>query len=70
METFKITRTFNAPRDLVWQVYTQQEHMAHWFGPKGFTMWLSGGGVRMHQRLTNNSAKPASGPEYSVPATG
>ena len=27
-------------------------------------------GVRMHQRLTNNSAKPASGPEYSVPATG
>ena len=30
----------------------------------------SGGGVRMHQRLTNSSAKPASGPEYSVPATG
>ena len=29
-----------------------------------------GGGVRMHQRLTNNSAKPASGPEFSVPATG
>src|SRR5664279_1411568 len=28
------------------------------------------GGVRMHQRFTNNSAKPASGPEYSVPATG
>ena len=24
----------------------------------------------MHQRLTNSSAKPASGPEYSVPATG
>src|SRR5207237_9575391 len=30
----------------------------------------SGGGVRMHQRLSNNSAKPASGPECSVPATG
>src|SRR5690606_2205502 len=29
-----------------------------------------GGGVRMHQRLTKSSAKPASGPEYSVPATG
>src|SRR5271154_6558605 len=28
------------------------------------------GGVRMHQRPTNSSAKPASGPEYSVPATG
>ena len=29
-----------------------------------------GGGVRMHQRLTKSSAKPASGPECSVPATG
>src|ERR1700689_5303567 len=28
------------------------------------------GGVRLHQRPTNNSAKPASGPECSVPATG
>ena len=28
------------------------------------------GGVRMHQRFSNNSAKPASGPECSVPATG
>src|SRR6476469_319975 len=27
-------------------------------------------GVRMHQRCRNNVAKPASGPEYSVPATG
>ena len=27
-------------------------------------------GVRMHQRLTKSSAKPASGPEFSVPATG
>src|SRR6266550_111933 len=28
------------------------------------------GGVRMHQRPTKSSAKPASGPECSVPATG
>src|SRR5258706_13201791 len=28
------------------------------------------GGVRMHQRLMNNSAKPESGPESSGPATG
>ena len=28
------------------------------------------GGVRMHQRPSNNSAKPASGPECSVPAIG
>jgi uncharacterized protein YndB with AHSA1/START domain len=35
---FVITRTLRAPRALVWQLYTQQEHMAHWFGPQGFTM--------------------------------
>ena len=28
------------------------------------------GGVRMHQRLWKSVAKPASGPECSVPATG
>src|SRR6516165_10292325 len=28
------------------------------------------GGVRMHQRLMKSSAKPESGPECSVPATG
>src|SRR5208282_6241176 len=28
------------------------------------------GGVRIHQRLTKREAKPASGPERSVPATG
>ena len=31
---------------------------------------VSGGGVRMHQRFSNSVAKPASGPECSVPATG
>ena len=31
---------------------------------------VPGGGVRMHQRPWNSSAKPASGPECSVPATG
>lgn len=37
-QELQITRTVNAPRDLVWQVYTQPEHLAHWWGPKGFTM--------------------------------
>jgi hypothetical protein len=31
---------------------------------------VPGGGVRMHQRSSKSSAKPASGPECSVPATG
>ena len=32
-----ITRTFNAPRDLVWQAWTDPKHMAQWWGPRGFT---------------------------------
>jgi uncharacterized protein YndB with AHSA1/START domain/ketosteroid isomerase-like protein len=32
-----ITREFAAPRDLVWKVWTQPEHIAKWWGPRGFT---------------------------------
>jgi len=32
-----ITRIFNAPRALVWQVWTEPQHIAQWWGPKGFT---------------------------------
>jgi uncharacterized protein YndB with AHSA1/START domain len=35
---FVITREFNAPKDLVWKAYTEAEHLAHWWGPKGFKM--------------------------------
>ncbi len=33
-EAFVITRTFNAPRELVWKVCTEPAHMQHWMGPK------------------------------------
>ncbi len=32
-----ITRTFNAPRELVWKVWTEAKHIEQWWGPKGFT---------------------------------
>ena len=32
-----ITRIYDAPRDLVWQAWTDVKHMARWWGPKGFT---------------------------------
>jgi len=35
---FVIARTFDAPRDLVWQAWTQRDALVQWFGPKGFTM--------------------------------
>ena len=35
---FVISRTFEAPRDRVWQAWTERERLMQWFGPKGFTM--------------------------------
>ena len=32
-----ITRTFDAPRELVWQAWTETERLVRWWGPKGFT---------------------------------
>ena len=31
------TRTFDAPRDLVFKMWTDPKHIAQWWGPKGFT---------------------------------
>ena len=35
--TLSITRLLDAPRDLVWEVWTNPEHIKHWWGPEGFT---------------------------------
>jgi uncharacterized protein YndB with AHSA1/START domain len=32
-----ITRVFDAPRDLVFEVWTNPDHLARWWGPNGFT---------------------------------
>ena len=45
-----ITRIFNAPRELVYEVWTKPEHVNKWWGPDGFTntqkeMDLKPGGV-------------------------
>lgn len=32
-----IVRTFNAPREAVWQAWTEAERLMRWWGPKGFT---------------------------------
>ena len=31
-----ITRVFDAPRELVWKVWTDPEHIKHWSGPRQF----------------------------------
>lgn len=32
-----ITRLLNAPRELVFEAWTNPEHLIHWWGPRGFT---------------------------------
>jgi len=32
-----LTRMVNAPRELVWQAWTDPKHVAAWWGPRGFT---------------------------------
>ena len=33
--TLSLKRTFNAPISLVWEAWTQPEHIANWWSPKG-----------------------------------
>lgn len=32
---FVISRRFDAPRDLLFRVWTERDHLVHWWGPKG-----------------------------------
>lgn len=36
-----IERVFDAPRDLVWEAWTNPEHVAQWWGPNGFTTTIT-----------------------------
>lgn len=33
-----MSRLLNAPRELVWEVFTDPKHLANWWGPFGFTI--------------------------------
>ncbi|HZZ20270.1 MAG TPA: SRPBCC domain-containing protein [Opitutaceae bacterium] len=54
---FTISRIFDAPRQLVWDAWTQAERLAGWWGPKGFTIKvakldLSPGGTFHYSMVT------------------
>lgn len=59
---FLISRTVNAPRDLVWKVWTENEHLKQWFGPKGVpirecTLDLRVGGMFHYVMITPNGSE-------------
>jgi uncharacterized protein YndB with AHSA1/START domain len=43
---FVISRTFAAPRDLMWKVWTEEERLSEWFGPKGSEIFHSKNDLR------------------------
>jgi uncharacterized protein YndB with AHSA1/START domain len=36
-ERMVVTRVFDAPRELVWEAWTDPKYVMQWWGPKGFT---------------------------------
>ena len=45
-----MSRVFDAPRALVFRMWTEPEHLAKWFGPKGFTCTFHEANVRVGGR--------------------
>ncbi|MAT97110.1 MAG: ATPase [Anaerolineaceae bacterium] len=47
-----VERIFDAPVDLIWQMWVQPEHFKNWYGPQGFTVPVAEMDVRVGgQRL-------------------
>jgi uncharacterized protein YndB with AHSA1/START domain len=62
-----MTRVLNAPRELVWEVWTNPKHASQWWGPNGFTTPVyeadvrPGGKLRVHMRAPDGTIFPSVG---------
>ncbi len=62
-----LTRVFDAPRHLVFKVWTDPEHLAQWWGPHGFTNPVCevdvrpGGAIRIDMRGPDGTVYPMTG---------
>ena len=60
----ELSRAFDAPRDLLWALFTEPHHVKQWWGPEGFTMPLyeadmrPGGKKLMHMQAPDGSVSP------------
>jgi uncharacterized protein YndB with AHSA1/START domain len=62
-----IVREFDAPRDLVWKVWTEPAHIEKWFGPRGFDTKVKSQDLKVGGRTVYIMTGP-DGMEY--PASG
>ncbi len=53
-----VERTFEAPIELVWQMWTQPEHFQQWYGPDGFRVPTAEMDVRVGGKLLICMASP------------
>ncbi len=62
-----ITRIFDAPRELVWEAWTDKKHIEQWWGPKGFTNpvceWnaKTGSKINIHMKAPDGVIYPMDG---------
>jgi uncharacterized protein YndB with AHSA1/START domain len=69
-----LTRTFDAPRELVFKVWTDPKHVALWWGPHGFTTIVQemdvrpGGAWRYSMRAPDCNSYPFNGEYVEVVA--
>ncbi len=62
-----LTRVFDAPRELVFKVWTDPKHVAQWWGPRGFTNPVCeldlrpGGAILIHMRSPDGIVYPMTG---------
>ena len=68
-----LTRLLNAPRELVFKAWTDEKHMARWWGPKGFTNPVCkmdvrpGGAILIHMaNPESNTVLPMKGRFYEI----
>lgn len=66
-EDLLITRTFDAPRELMWNLWTDPKHLAQWWGPQCFTNPVCeidlrpGGAILIHMRGPEGTMYPMKG---------
>ena len=53
-----IERIFNAPLNLIWQLWTDAEHFKKWYGPKGFSVPVAEMELRVGSRRLVCMASP------------
>jgi uncharacterized protein YndB with AHSA1/START domain len=67
-----ITRLINAPREIVWEAWTNPKHLAQWWGPKGYTNPLCewevkpGNKILVHMQAPDGTVHPMDGMFHEI----